>query len=136
MTLKPKIYLAGPMTGIEYFNFPMFDTFRDIYKNMGYIVFSPADHDRELLEQPEWWMPQESDSLGPWKEWNIVGAPTLRKMLGDDLGWIAKNATHMAMLPGWEKSNGAFAEWALAKALSLDIKYYPIENEMIKQIRK
>lgn len=124
------------MTGREYFNFPMFDTFRDLYEKLDYHVFSPADHDRELLGKPKNWLPDISDSDGSWKCWNSkLNPPDLRKMLGDDLAWISKNATHIAMLPDWEQSKGANAEWALAKALGLDIKYYPIDNEMVKNIR-
>ena len=134
--MNKAVYIAGPMTGYEYFNFPMFDTFRDLYTKLGYTVFSPADHDRELLGKEKNWLPDISDSDGEWKRWNDkLNPPDLRKMLGDDLAWIAKNATHIAMLPGWEQSRGANAEWALAKALNLDIKYYPMSNEMVQIIR-
>ena len=136
-----RIYLAGPMTGIEYFNFPTFDTYEQVFEGLGYEVFSPAAHDRTLLGRPMNWLPSVEASRGPWVSWALSASlknelPTLRDMLGADLAWIAKNATHIAMLPGWEKSRGANAEWALAKALDLDIKYYPIDNEMVGAIRK
>lgn len=111
------------MTGYEYFNFPMFDSWAEYYRKLGWEVFSPADHDRDLLGKPKGWMPKESDSTGPWKSWNIKGAPDLRTMLGADLQWIASDADAIAMLPGWENSRGANAEWALAKALDLKIEY-------------
>jgi hypothetical protein len=116
------IYIAGPMTGFKQFNFPAFDeAAKKFRKKMK--VFSPADHDRMLLGKTETWLPKEDDSKGPWKVWSIRNAPTLRQMLGDDLSWIASTATHMYMLKGWERSNGAQAEWALAKALGLEIIY-------------
>lgn len=122
-----KIYVAGPMTGFEYFNFPAFDAARDKLRSEGWAVFSPADHDRHLLMKRTSWMPQEEDSIGPWKMWseNVTEGklPTLRDMLGADLEWIAKNADAIFMLPGWENSKGANAEWALAKALGLEIIY-------------
>ena len=132
------------MTNIPQFNFPTFDTFRDLYKKFGYEVFSPADHDRMLLGKPVDWLPSLSDCNGEWHSWNPFaidtesGAklPTLRDMLGADLQWIASKATHIAMLPGWEKSSGANAEWSLAKALNLTIHYYPMPLEMINQVRK
>ncbi len=139
MNNDKKIYLAGPMTGIEYFNFPTFDTYEQVFRKLGYEVFNPAAHDRALLNKPLNWIPQESDSIGPWIKWgdNVADkVPTLRDMLGADLAWIAEYATHIAMLPGWEKSRGANAEWALAKALDLNIKYFPIDNEMVGAIRK
>jgi hypothetical protein len=140
--ISKRIYIAGPMTNIPYFNFPMFDTFRDLYKKMGYEVFSPADHDRSLLGKPVEWIPEEGDSKGPWKCWSPsaipVGAsmPTLRDMLGADLAWIAGNATHIAMIPEWENSKGANAEWSLAKTLGLVIHYYPMPHDMILEIHK
>lgn len=115
------------MTGYDRFNFPMFDKVRDIlnakFGDEAWI-FSPADHDRILLAKNKNWLPEESDSEGPWKKWSIEGAPDFRKMLGEDLAWIAKHATNMVMLPGWEYSSGANAEHALAKALKLQIDYY------------
>jgi hypothetical protein len=111
------------MTNKVLFNFPEFDKWRDHYFGLGWRVFSPADHDRMLLQKPANWMPQESDSTGPWVAWAMDNAPGLRKMLGADLDWIAQNATAIHMLPGWEYSSGAAAEWALAKALKLEFFY-------------
>lgn len=137
---KKFVYIAGPMTGIPQFNFPLFDSFRDVYKDMGYTVFNPADHDRSLLNKPKDWLPTEADQEDNWKRWSANASattlPTLRDMLGADLHWIASTATHIAMIPGWEKSSGANAEWALAKALGLEIHYYPMPNDMILSIRK
>lgn len=118
-----KIYIAGPMTTIPFFNFPSFDRWRGRYEEIGYEVFSPADHDRELLGKSLSWTPSVEDSTANWKSWNIPDAPSLRRMLGDDLAWIAAEATHMFMLKGWENSRGAKAEHALAVALDLTIIY-------------
>lgn len=111
------------MTNLPYFNFPAFDSARDEWTERGYKVFNPADHDRQLLGRPPGWLPQEKDSEGPWIKWSIPNAPSLRAMLGADLDWIARNADAIFMLKDWENSKGAHAEWALARALSLDIFY-------------
>lgn len=119
-----KIYIAGPMTGYDKFNFPEFDKWRNFYEHKEYEVFNPADHDRMLLGKDRSWMPVLEDTEGPWKRWKEAeGKPTLRDMLGADLAWIAANADAIHMLPGWENSRGANAEWALAKALDLKIFY-------------
>lgn len=135
-----RIYIAGPMTGYVMFNFPVFDTYRDLYEGFDYEVFNPADHDRGLLGKDKNWYPTESDMVDNWKAWakNATDKPlpTLRDMLGADLAWIAGRATHIAMIPGWEKSAGANAEWSLAKALGLVIHYYPMPLEMIEQVQK
>jgi len=118
-----KIYIAGPMTNIPFFNFKSFDKARRKYSLKGWEVFSPADHDRYLLDRPQGWMPEEKDSIGPWKAWNIQNAPTLRVMLGADLNFITQEADAIYMLKGWEKSLGARAEHATATALGLEIIY-------------
>lgn len=120
---KYNLYIAGPMTGKEQFNFPLFDKVRDIYETIGFNVFSPADHDRKLLGREKDWLPTDEHHEGEWKYWDVPNAPGLRKMLGDDLLWIAENADAIVMLPGWENSKGAKAEWALAHALGLEISY-------------
>lgn len=121
--MTKKVYIAGPMTGYKEFNFKVFDEVADEYLDEGYEVFNPADHDRKFLGKPENWYPRPEDTEGPWIKWAIPGAPSLRDMLGADLNWIAQNATHVCMLPGWENSKGAQAEWALARALGLEIHY-------------
>jgi hypothetical protein len=129
--MKHSVYLAGPMTGYDKFNFPAFDFWCEWLENAGHEVFSPADNDRILLNKTVLWTPGDGDHDGEWKKWTIDGAPDLRKMLGDDLQWIAQNATAIAMMPGWEKSSGANAEWALAKALGLKIFYLYDQNESV-----
>lgn len=121
--MSNKIYIAGPMTGIPHFNFPKFDEIAASFRAKGFFVFSPADNDRELLGKPKNWIPEEEDSTPGWKSWKMENAPGLQKMLGDDLNWIAQNATHIYMIEGWENSRGAFAEWSLARALDLVIYY-------------
>lgn len=122
-----QIYIAGPMTGYKYFNFQEFDKWRDHYQELGYKVFSPADHDRALLDKSVDWLPIEDDSVGPWKSWAPTVTqgklPTLRDMLGADLKWISETADTIHMMKGWENSRGANAEWALAKALDIEIRY-------------
>lgn len=122
---KGLVYIAGPMTGLEHFNFPAFDKEQEKWINRGYEVFNPADHDRQLLGKTKQWIPQVIDSEGPWKRWAIKDAPSLRDMLGADLAWIAKNATDISMLHGWENSKGARAEWSLALALGIRV-HYPV----------
>lgn len=48
---------------------------------------------------------------------------SLREALADDTAWICKVATAIAMLPGWENSKGARAEWHLSLALGHEVMY-------------
>lgn len=115
---RPKLYLAGPMTGIEFFNFLAFDAAAAVLRDRGFEVFSPAEHDRVLLNLPIDYLPVASETEGPWKSWPAL---SLRNILRDDLVWICDNAEGLALLPGWENSKGVAVELALARALSLPI---------------
>ena len=42
MTQKNKIYIAGPMTGYENYNYPKFFKIENILKEKGWIVVNPA----------------------------------------------------------------------------------------------
>jgi hypothetical protein len=113
---KLNVYLAGPMRGYVNFNFPAFDYAAAKLRAMGFYVFSPAERDR--------------DEHGSGLEDNAEGCEdkaakehgfSLRDALHDDTTWICQSAHAIALLPGWEKSSGAQAELALAKALGLTV---------------
>ena len=107
-----KIYLAGPMRGYENFNFPAFDFAAAKLRQEGHEVFSPAERDR-LIHGPK----LENNKTGDEVEAEKTVGFSLRDALATDMDWIARNADAIALLPGWEKSSGAQAELALAKAL-------------------
>jgi hypothetical protein len=118
-----KYYIAGPMTGIPNFNFPAFNAAAAHLRAMGHEVFNPAERDIERHGGVD-------ISAG-----NLLGDPklaaskhgfSLREALADDTAYICKEADGIAMLPGWEKSNGARAEHALAVALGHSILYLEV----------
>lgn len=108
---KLKVYLAGPMRGIPDFNFPAFDYAAEKLRALGFEVFSPADHDR-LLNPDIGNNPTGDES-------KITSGHTIRDFLGADLAWITREADIVAVLPGWEKSSGANAEFAAGVAIGL-----------------
>jgi Domain of unknown function (DUF4406) len=112
-----RIYIAGPMSGIKDYNFPAFaEATRDL-RHEGWEVFSPAE--RDLKE----YGPEIADSeFGDISDAKAKGFD-LRSALAADLDWIAHNADAVYMLRGWETSLGAQTEWALARALKLEIYY-------------
>jgi Domain of unknown function (DUF4406) len=121
-----RVYLAGPMRGIPEFNFPAFySAAAFLRETMGWEVFSPAEKDNEV---------HGKDFIKQFKtaeEANIPNAESqgfsLRRALGDDTAWICAYGDGVVMLPGWEKSRGAVAENALAKALNQ--KVFILEQE-------
>lgn len=109
-----RIYLAGPMSGLPEFNFPAFDAGAKVLADQGHEVFNPAENDRQKWGSME----------------NIKKNANYRECLSDDLNWILHGngngpAEAIALLPGWEKSKGAAAELALARALGLFIIFMP-----------
>jgi hypothetical protein len=118
MTTKT-IYVAGPMRGYPKFNFPAFDAVTAALQEQGHTVFSPAENDRKKHGTK-----LDEIDTGDIKAAESVGF-SLREALQDDLTFICQKADCIVMLPGWEKSNGARCEHALAVALDIEIVYLP-----------
>jgi hypothetical protein len=93
-----KIYLAGPMRGIIEFNFPAFMAMATMLRAQGHTVYNPAEHDMEHV---------------------TAGKFSLNKALAADLAWICLEADAVYLLPGWQRSKGATAEYATARALGI-----------------
>lgn len=105
------------MRGHVYFNFPAFDKARDELYEEGWIVFSPADIDREHG--------LDCTKLPLTTDWNDVDALpnfSLQEAFDRDIECI-KNSEAIYMLKGWQSSTGATAEHACAKWLGKDILY-------------
>ncbi|CAB4201972.1 Protein of unknown function DUF4406 [uncultured Caudovirales phage] len=96
-----RVYLAGPMRGIEHSNFPAFDAGAAWLREQGFEVFNPSEQDRVLGFDGDTPMP----------------ADTLAEVLTIDLTYVAKRADAVILLDGWETSTGARAEVATAAAL-------------------
>lgn len=110
------IYLAGPMRGLANFNFPAFDYAAEKLRAQGFDVFSPAERDRTIHGKD-----LENNATGNEDEAVSNVGFSLREALGADTDWICKRAKMIALLPGWQKSSGANAELALARALGLTV---------------
>ena len=115
-TRKPTIYLAGPMRGIEDFNFPAFDRQAELLRKQGWRVINPAEMDREH-GSPESG-PMEYDPATDYNDKEFM-----REALRRDLVAIAEECTAIYMMSGFEQSRGAKAEYQLAKAIGIDIYY-------------
>lgn len=110
---KKKIYIAGPMRGKPYFNFNAFDKAKDRLTRLGYEVYSPADADRAAGFDP-FTMPSDYDwtKLPEGEGWDIK---TIAKRCCD----AVFECDGIYLLDGWQQSNGAQAELALAQWLHL-----------------
>ncbi|WP_338572068.1 DUF4406 domain-containing protein [Pseudomonas canadensis] len=90
-----RVYVAGPMTGIADFNYPAFNAVADQLRAQGYEVENPADHG--IVEGAQWadYMAYDLTRLG------LCGM--------------------IALLPDWEKSQGARLEVLIAERLGMTV---------------
>lgn len=89
------LYLAGPMTGFEDFNFPAFNSAAAKLRAIGYVVENPSEHG--VVDDAEWrdYMAYDLTRLG------LCGI--------------------VAVLPGWENSKGARLEVLIAERLGMTV---------------
>jgi hypothetical protein len=104
------IYIAGPMTGYENYNFAAFDLAKARLSNIFSVegIKSPADMDRELGLEP--------DENGDIENFDYHAA--IKRCCDSVFECDA-----IYMLTGWENSKGARAEHAIAVALDMEIIY-------------
>ena len=106
-------YLAGPMRGYEFDNFPAFDAAAALLRLVGVDVFSPAEHDIELGYNP--WDPETFDYI------------TLEECMQWDLQQVAA-CDAVILLPGWEKSEGVSRELQVALWCGRDVYLYGYDS--------
>lgn len=95
-TPVPRLYIAGPMTGYPDYNYPAFFAAATALTAVGYAVVNPA----ETGVQDEW----------TWSDYLRVG-----------LQRLCREATGVALLPGWRHSRGARLEAVVAHRLGLPV---------------
>ena len=108
-----RIYLAGPMRGVKYYNFPEFDKVARFYERMGDTVLNPAQMDRDVGF--------DAMKLQENSDWDAIPEQfSFKDCVKRDLDAIQTcDAIHM--LAGWERSMGAKAEKAVAEWLGLKV---------------
>lgn len=91
------IYIAGPMTGYENYNFDAFNNAAKQFRDKGYEVRNPAEHG--VVEGAEWedYMAYDLTQLG---ECGVI-----------------------YLLKGWQMSKGACLEQLIAQNLNMKIVY-------------
>lgn len=109
------IYLAGPMRGIPEFNFPAFHEAAAKLRELGHIVFNPAERDEKAHGKGV-----NQSATGNLDDIKHTGF-SLREALAVDTKFICEEADTIALLPGWEDSKGARAERALGEALGHEV---------------
>lgn len=101
------LYLAGPMTGIPDYNYPLFNITAARLRALGYTVHSPTDYG---LSSADW-------------------LTCMRRGITDLMKCDA-----IALLPDWHKSRGASIEYGLA--LSLGMPFYPVKELLAEELKE
>ena len=118
---KQAVYIAGPMRGIPYYNFPAFDAAADALRCAGYTVVSPADLDRAGGF--------DAKDCPPDTDWGAIPAGfDFEACVRRDIEGV-KQADAIYLLPGWERSEGARAEKVIAEWLGRDVLFAPCARQ-------
>lgn len=96
-----RLYLAGPMTGCEHFNFPAFRRAAAALRSAGHEVRSPAENDANQG------FDETTGTLAGWRAEDAWRWDT------DAVFWCQG----VALLSGWERSQGALVEANLAEMI-------------------
>lgn len=110
---KRRVFLSGPMTGYEKFNFPKFDELEKVLRDdYGFNVVNPAHISRKFK-----------------KEEILKHEDAFRQMVTEQLD-AEKECNTIFLLSGWEKSSGVRAELQFALEHGIDIM---LESEFFKE---
>lgn len=104
-----KIYIAGPMSGHEDWNFPAFFEAEEKLKELGYETLNPATNDGASLEVAIQNAISARDSGATWSSY-------MRR----DLSNLCLSDA-VCVLPNWKSSKGASLEVQVAQALGIPI---------------
>lgn len=100
-------YISGPMTGYDNMNHNAFDEAARVLRSKGWIILSPAEHDREA----------NVDML------NLSDTDLFNLMRWDIAAVLQSDA--VILLPNWRNSKGANIEVSVARSIGLSIYLYP-----------
>ncbi len=103
-----KVYISGPMTGIQNMNECAFKDAELILKQKGYTTINPVFLGQCLESSGQ------LDGIGESEKY--------QKHLNNDLSHVPK-CDAIYLLRGWESSRGALAEFALAKICKLELMF-------------
>ena len=117
---KLKVYLAGPMSGIDDYNAPAFRKGAKALRAEGHEVLSPVEFD-----EAEGFDHASKDELAEEGYFGFLRRDLLRILEAD--------IDAVVVLPGWEESRGAALEVHVAR--SLGKKVYRLDGEELEPVK-
>ncbi len=112
-------YIAGPMRGLPEYNYPAFMDAATRLRQLGWMVFNPAEMDIESDHEDYTARTIEEQQLHD-------SAAVARRFAERDVHVLirtlrAENRDAIIMLPGWRGSTGAIAELGVAQWVKLEV---------------
>lgn len=98
-------YLAGPMSGIPQFNFPLFHSAAKHLRAQGFKLVSPAEQDSKAVQDEAM-----KSKTGSFSADGKVGGETWGDMLSRDVKLVSDQVDGIIVLPNWFTSRGARLE--------------------------
>jgi len=93
-----RVYLAGPMTGLPEFNYPLFHAVAARLRELGHTVLNPAEN-----------------PVPPCGSWQGYMRMALAQLV---------QCERIVLLPGWTESRGALIERKLAQVLGMEVVHF------------
>jgi hypothetical protein len=121
---KRVLYIAGPMRGIAWFNYPLFDRVAKELREAGNEVISPADEDR----MHDGFDPYANPSHANPDACTFPKTMDLQKTVRRCLEAVLR-CDEIVLLPGWENSQGALAELAIAAWMGKRVRQVDIDEQ-------
>lgn len=113
------LYIAGPMTGLPDLNYPQFRDVAGRLQALGFDVLDPSTIDEQFpLKHDDGCEVVMGDGGAMFCECGAIERKNWQWYMRKAVGMLAE-ADGVALLRGWERSRGASAEVALAKALEI-----------------
>ena len=122
-----KWYLAGPMTGVPQFNFPLFIKATAELRDNGYTIWTPAELDSPDVQKAALASPTgDQDDVNDIETWG--------DMLARDVKLITDELDGVVFLPNWQKSKGARLEAFVGLLTGKDFGRYVSETGQIERM--
>lgn len=93
-----RVYLAGPMTGLPEFNYPLFHAVAARLRELGHTVLNPAEN-----------------PVPPCGSWQGYMRMALAQLV---------QCERIVLLPGWTESRSALIESKLAQVLGMEVVHF------------
>lgn len=112
------LYVAGPMSRIPQYNFPLFEAVAVALRDDGWTIVSPHECDSEETRAAAWASPDGISTSAGSESWGECLARDVKMLadglyIADERGVTGDKPTPIdgiAFLPNWEKSRGARLE--------------------------